>query len=72
MSSHLAVISMGNGVLVVWRKHKVLHNAFDARNDLASQVRGRQVPRDELVRNADDITQVVRQAESEHGELVTL
>lgn len=68
--SHLTVVSVGNGVLVVWRKHEILHNAFNARDDLASQVRGRQVPRDELVRNADDVAQVVRQSESEHGELV--
>lgn len=70
LSPHLTVVSVGNGVLIVWRKHKILHNAFNTRDDLACQVRRRQIPRDELVRNADDIPQVVRQSESEHGELV--
>ena len=63
---------MCDGILVIRRQDELLHDPLDAGDDLSGQVRGRQVPRDELIGDADNVPQVVRQAEAEDRELVAL
>ena len=71
-TAHLVITAVCRGVLVVGTELEALHDALDARVGLPGQVTGAQVPGDELVTDGDDVPQVGRQTEPEHGELVTL
>ena len=71
-TSSLVVVGVGGDEAVVWagleRHHEPLHVGVD----LPRQVRGGDVPRDELVGDADDVPEVGGEPEAEDGELVPL